>query len=127
VLARAVLASDRVSRLLLVDIDRRAVAAARRNVADPRAEFLWADLRAATPPPGLDFVVMNPPFHDGGGEDRALGQAFIERAAAMLRPGGVCWLTANRHLPYEAPLGRHFAAVRLVAEEGGYKIHEARR
>ena len=32
----------------------------------------------------LDFVVMNPPFHDGGTEDRSLGEAFIRRAAAVL-------------------------------------------
>ena len=47
---------------------------------------------------GLDFVVMNPPFHDGGAEDKALGVAFIEAAARMLARRGACWLVANRHL-----------------------------
>jgi 16S rRNA (guanine1207-N2)-methyltransferase len=72
-------------------------------------------------------VVMNPPFHDGGTEDRALGVAFIAAAAKALRKGGVCWLTANRHLPYEAPLDEAFAKVTLKAERGGYKIYEARK
>ncbi|MGF3021734.1 class I SAM-dependent methyltransferase [Methylobacterium aquaticum] len=128
VLARAVLASPQVTALALVDIDRRAVAAARRNVADPRATIAWADARDAGSVPGrLDFVVMNPPFHDGGAEDRALGQAFIRRAAAALRPGGTLWLTANTHLPYEATLGEVFREVTQRAAAHGYKIHEARK
>ncbi len=58
---------------------------------------------------------MNPPFHEGGAESRALGLDFIEKAAAALRKGGVCWLVANRHLPYEATLTRNFREVRVVA------------
>ena len=58
---------------------------------------------------------MNPPFHDGGTEDQALGQAFIRRAAEALRPGGTLWLVANRHLPYEATLS---AAFKTVDAEG---------
>jgi 16S rRNA (guanine1207-N2)-methyltransferase len=128
ILAHAVLASTEVSELTLIDLDRRAIDCARRNVADPRARFLWADLRKPdTAPSGLDFVVMNPPFHDGGTEDRALGQLFIERAAQSLRKGGMLHLTANRHLPYEAPLERLFARVRLVVSEQGYKIYEAQK
>jgi 16S rRNA (guanine1207-N2)-methyltransferase len=60
-------------------------------------------------------------------EDRALGEAFIRRAAAELKPGGVCWLVANRHLPYESALRTLFPDARLVEQTGGYKIHEARR
>ncbi|TGD95727.1 class I SAM-dependent methyltransferase [Methylobacterium nonmethylotrophicum] len=128
VLARAVLASPTVTALALVDNDRRAVAAARRNVEDPRASFAWKDARATDAvPERLDFVVMNPPFHDGGAEDRALGQAFIRRAAAALRPGGTLWLTANTHLPYEATLGEVFREVTPRAAANGYKIHEARK
>ena len=72
-----------------------------------------------------DFVVSNPPFHDGGAEDRRLGWAFIRKAAEMLRKGGVLWLVANRHLPYEAELNAAFARVRPVADQGGYKVFEA--
>ncbi len=76
----------------------RAVEMAHRNVADPRATIVWADIRAAGAVPGsLDFVVMNPPFHDGGTEDQALGRTFIARAAEALRKGGTLWLVANAH------------------------------
>ncbi len=130
-LSRAALASPQVRALSLVELDGRAVESARRNLDDPRATLHWADLTAPDPSDaeldGLDFVVTNPPFHDGGTEDRALGQAFIRRAARALRKGGALWLVANRHLPYEAALAELFAEVTLRADHGGYKVFEARR
>ena len=126
-LARGVLASPRVTALACADIDRRAADCAQHNLDDPRVTVMWADLRR--PLDGLsdlDFVVMNPPFHDGGAEDRALGAGFIEAAARMLAKRGVCWLVANRHLPYEPVLARAFATVAVRGEAGGYKVFEAR-
>jgi 16S rRNA (guanine1207-N2)-methyltransferase len=129
VLARAVLESSgsAVTSLDLVDVDRRAVEAARRNLEDPRARFHWADARRAPELSGLDFVVMNPPFHDAGVESRELGQAFVRRAHEILRPGGALWLVANRHLPYEAVLTGLFARVTSRGEGAGFKVYEARR
>lgn len=127
VLSGAVLKSPAVTRLDLIDLDRRAVEAARRNVEDPRAVFHWADAREAPALEGLDFVVSNPPFHDGGAEDRALGQAFLRRAHQVLRKGGVLWLVANRHLPYEGVLTPLFARSELKANRGGFKVYEARK
>lgn len=124
-LGRAVLASPQVTGLTLVDLDRRAIEAVRRNIDDPRADFLWADARTLAADGELDFVVSNPPFHDGGTEDRRLGQGFIRQAAAMLKRGGALWLVANRHLPYEAELAAAFRRVRPAAEAGGYKVFEA--
>lgn len=129
VLARAVLAHPECRHLTLIDIDRRALDLARRNVARPEATSgVWTDLRRPEGlPSGLDFVVMNPPFHDGGQEDRELGSMFIARAAGMLRPGGALWLTANRHLPYEAPLRTLFADVAPIADARGFKVYAARK
>ncbi|WP_232629737.1 class I SAM-dependent methyltransferase, partial [Methylobacterium sp. Leaf118] len=128
VLSLAVLRAPKVAALALIDIDRRAVAMARRNVDDPRASHHWADLRGSGPAlSGLDFVVTNPPFHDGGAEDQALGKAFIARAAASLRNGGTLVLVANAHLPYEAPLRAAFRTVTETAKAGGYKLFEARK
>lgn len=124
-LATVVLRSPPVTGLRLIDLDRRAIEAARRNVPDLRATFEWADVRSLPETAGLDFVVTNPPFHDGGAEDRRLGQAFIRKAAGLLRKGGVLWLVANRHLPYEAELDAAFKRVRMVADAGGYKVFEA--
>lgn len=128
VLSRAVLGSAAVEALTLVDLDRRAMEMARKNVPDGRAEFIWGDVRTVDLAAGTyDFVVMNPPFHENGAEHRALGQMFIARAAQLLRRGGVCWLVANRHLPYEAELCALFRQVHLVVEAGGFKIYRAEK
>jgi len=127
VLARHVLASPKVSHLTMIDIDRRAIDMAKRNIEDDRARLLWADARTVKDLTGLDFVVMNPPFHEGGLENQALGQTFVQRAAAILRNGGTCWLTANRHLPYEAILKPLFRHGSMIAEANGYKIYQAQK
>lgn len=126
VLAHNVLGSAAVAELTLIDIDRRAVEAARRNVVDPRAEAAWADARGHGLT-DLHFVVANPPFHEGGREDRNLGVAFIQAAAKALRRGGVFWLVANVGLPYEATMKAAFAQTTLRAQGGGYKVIEARK
>jgi 16S rRNA (guanine1207-N2)-methyltransferase len=126
VLSQAALANTGVTRLLCVDRDRRAIECARRNLVDARVETVWADVRKL-PEAALDFVIMNPPFHDAGSEDRRLGQAFVQAAARMLRRGGMMYVVANRHLPYEAVLDEAFAAWRPLADMGGYKVLEARR
>jgi 16S rRNA (guanine1207-N2)-methyltransferase len=119
-----VLRSPLVTSLGLYDLDRRAVEAASKNVEDPRVTIEWADVRTL-PAADLDFIVTNPPFHDGGSEDKRLGQTFIRQAAALLGKGGVLWLVANRHLPYEADLNEAFKRVRMAADTGGYKVFEA--
>lgn len=125
-LAHGVLASTVVTRLHMVDIDRRAVDCARRNAADPRVTITWADARDLALA-NLDFVVMNPPFHDAGAESKRLGQAFIRSAASALRKGGVLHLVANRHLPYESVLRETFGSVEQTADDGGYKVFQARK
>jgi len=125
-LSRVILISPSVQHLALVDIDYRAIDCAKRNIDDKRASFLWTDIH--TPKPeltNLDFIVMNPPFHDAGIENQTLGQQFITRAHALLRASGVCWMVANRHLPYEKVLNGLYKKVTLKAEDGAFKIYEA--
>jgi 16S rRNA (guanine1207-N2)-methyltransferase len=126
VLSRAILTSTKVKSLTGYDIDRRAKAASALNIKDERFTSEWTDLRAyGAGTTGLDFIVTNPPFHDAGEEDQALGLAFIKVAAQTLRTGGALWLTANRHLPYEAVLNALFKTVTVKAEGQGYKVFEA--
>lgn len=124
-LATVALRSPAVTALRLYDLDRRAVEMARKNVEDGRVTIEQADVRTLPTDGDLDFIVTNPPFHDGGAEDKRLGQTFIRQAAGMLKKGGTLWLVANRHLPYEAELNEAFKRVRMVADTGGYKVFEA--
>lgn len=127
-LAHRALARDRVKRLDLVEADHAALTCARKNVADSRAQFHWADARSWRPDAAADAVLMNPPFHTARKADPALGRAFIAAAAAMLKPTGQLWMVANRHLPYERTLTDLFAEVaELPGGDTRFKLLHARR
>ncbi len=123
---------ERVTSLDLYEADARALDLAQLNLSraaaaraiPTRLDYLWHDVTT-----GLqhryDFIVTNPPFHQGRADLPQLGRAFIAAAADALDPGGRLWLVANRHLPYEAVLKQRFAAVRTVATERGFKVIEA--
>lgn len=126
-LARRALERDEIAELHLVEDDHTALDCARRNVTDPRARFHWADATRWRPDQPLDAVIMNPPFHTGRTAEPALGQAFIANAAACLAPHGRLWLVANRHLPYEATIARHFAHCEEIAGDNRFKLLAAHR
>jgi 16S rRNA (guanine1207-N2)-methyltransferase len=126
VLSKAVLAHPGVTAVTGFDLDRRAIEAAIANITDPRFSGVWVDLcRERAGATNLDAIVMNPPFHFSGKEDPGIGMRMIECAALSLRPGGTLWLTANRHLPYEAVLRARFRSVALCREAQGFKVYQA--
>ena len=117
----------RIASLDLYEADARALALADENLSDTHlpVHCHWHDVAAGVAE-RFDAIVCNPPFHAlGRGERPDLGRAFIASAAAALEPGGALWLVANRHLPYEAALADGFASVRIVAQQGGFKIVHA--
>lgn len=126
-LAARLLRDDRLETLDLVEADHVALDCARRNIADPRARFHWADVAGWTPERPLDAVVTNPPFHVSRAADPALGRAFIDAAARVLAPNGVLWLVANRHLPYEAALTDRFREVDEIGGDKRFKVLRASR
>lgn len=111
-----------VGVLHLVEADHAALDCARANITDPRTRFHWADARSFKLPEPVNGVIMNPPFHDGRSADPALGAAFIQAAASLLTGAGRLWMVANRHLPYEAELARHFADVSEIGGDNRFKI-----
>lgn len=123
-----------ISALYALDADSRAVNACRNNIAalDHKAvrHVLWEDLTAPLPRgtmPPLDWIVMNPPFHEGKATENIIGQKFISAAAQALKPRGSLWMVANSHLPYEEILRKTFKIVNKQIETGGFKIFEAVR
>jgi 16S rRNA (guanine1207-N2)-methyltransferase len=126
-LAAQVLAQPNVTRLHLVEDDATALDCAALNVTDPRATLHWADVTTWRPPRLLNFVVMNPPFHQGRNADPALGRAFILAAVGAMAPSGRLVLVANRHLPYEETLTERFAEVTEIAGDTRYKCLLANR
>lgn len=125
-LSAQVLARAGVESLDLIEADHTALACARRNLADPRASFHWADATAFTPSARYGAIVMNPPFHAGLREgDPNLGLAFIRAAAGMLSLSGTLWMVANRHLPYAEALKTLFHEVEEIGGDGTFRLTRA--
>ncbi len=116
-----------VSHITALDADARAVEACRRNTkfAAGRIDCVWHDLRQVPALSNLDFIIMNPPFHEGVKTLNQLGISFIRNAAACLKPGGRLFMVANNHLPYEDVLKSSFSDVHLLDKGQGFKIIRA--
>lgn len=127
-LARQALDSNAaITALALYEAEHAALACARRNVTDPRADFHWADVCALTGPSDHDFVVMNPPFHQSRKAEPELGRQFIQTAARLLHSKGTLWMVANRQLAYESALTAHFHTWEYLQQSPGFKCVRATR
>lgn len=119
-----------ITLLELFEADRVSLECARRNLGlvqvKLRPQYHWLDVtRGLDTKTSYDFVIMNPPFHEGRQADPLLGAKFIATAARSLRVGGHLWMVANRHLPYEQYLDEVFTEWREVIVEKGFKVLHA--
>jgi 16S rRNA (guanine1207-N2)-methyltransferase len=120
-----------LSGLDLYEADFESLEAAKQNL-EPIApsldkKFFWLDLVAETVERRYDFVVMNPPFHQGRAADPAIGQGMVRAAAAALKPGGRLMMVANRGLPYETALAASFKTSGETCRDERYKVLWGRR
>ncbi len=112
-----------IKSLYAFDYDPRAVEACVKNIDDDRVIIRQADCtKKIDDIMPLDFIVMNPPFHDGAHENRDMGVSFIEVAAAHLRNKGQLWVVANKHMPYEKTISNLFKQSEKIFEGHGFKI-----
>lgn len=118
-------ANPGVTRLDLVEDNAAALECAQRNTSDARAQFHWADALSWQPEKPLDWIIMNPPFHDGRKAAPEVGQAFIARAAQLLRPGGQLYMVANGHLPYRDTLDAGFFSHETLAKSSRFTVTSA--
>ena len=121
----AALAPD-LAAIDLYEADFCACEAARANMAalapGVEARVVWCDLIAEPVGRRYDVVVMNPPFHQGRAAEPAIGEGMIRAASKALKPGGRLFLVANRPLPYEAALQRHFSRHGETCRDARFKV-----
>lgn len=121
-----------IRTLYAIDADARAVEMCAANLQqkfpDKDAQSLWHDLTCfsdeAQPIADLDFIVMNPPFHEGKAADSMIGSAFISTAYKALGKSGRLYMVANAHLPYERDLAQFSSCTKLY-EGKGFKVFSA--
>lgn len=70
----------------------------------------------------FDFILTNPPFHQGKDTDYRFATELFRHAKEHLVKEGQLWLVANRHLPYEEWAAEHFAQVEVMVQERGFKL-----
>ncbi len=115
---------SQVSKMHLLENDLRALECSRRNLqAHPQCVFHWADIiQDKLELPMLDFIVMNPPFHEGKEVQQDLGLGFIKKAREFLKKDGHLFLVANQFLPYEDTLISQFGRMTKVLKQDGFKV-----
>lgn len=128
VLTERALSFETVESVLAIEADYRSIRCMEQSFeGEPRVTTLWADAKTLDLRPRADWVVMNPPFHEGAKADPQIGLAFIRTAHQLLRSRGRLYVVANRKLPYERTLTHHFGKCRTIGERDGFKVIEAIR
>ena len=121
--------TNKLAHLDLYEIDHASLEAAKTNiedkVGDARVSYFWRDIISEPVTRKYNWILMNPPFHEGRKADVALGESFIIQARRSLQPKGKLLMVANIQLPYEAILKKHFIHCNLLAAKGGFKVFEA--
>ena len=131
-IAAAVLASVPDAHLTLLDIDGLALDAAAHNLetlsTPPVADdYLQSEgWQSASPEAKWDWIVANPPYHRGKSETLDAVAELVHGARLHLAPDGVLQFVVQRRLPVEPLLRRDFQHVAVVADEGAYRIWQAR-
>lgn len=121
----------KVRELHAYEAEYKAVKAMESNLAGLGAgvlvELNWADVTLGLGRADFDFVVMNPPFHNGRASLSSLGRTFIRSALKALKPSGHLYMVANRQLPYEEEIAESGGRIVSSTEQGGYKVVVAER
>lgn len=109
--------------LTMLEADAVALEAARLNV--PGARVVLSDAWSALDErERFDHIVSNPPIHRGKSEDYTALHALIERAPALLVPGGTLTLVIQRQISIE-PLFGAYESVDVVAQDTRFRVWRA--
>jgi 16S rRNA (guanine1207-N2)-methyltransferase len=114
----------------LVDVDALALEAARATLkraglGSPEVSVFGSDVYSGVSG-RYDWIISNPPFHEGVRTSYDAADRLIREAPKHLRPGGRLVLVANAFLPYRDALDQTFGAHAVLAETGRFRVYEGR-
>jgi 16S rRNA (guanine1207-N2)-methyltransferase len=123
VIGMSVLSLNSASVLTLLDTSALALESARCSL---RANKMQATVLASDGLSHLegsfDWIISNPPFHQGIRNDLDIARNFVAGAADFLKESGKILLVCNLHLPYPAWLSDYFTRVETVRKGQGFKV-----
>ncbi|BET95626.1 16S rRNA (guanine(1207)-N(2))-methyltransferase RsmC [Xenorhabdus taiwanensis] len=73
----------------------------------------------------FDWIISNPPFHDGLKTNLAAAEDMIRMAPNYLKSGGKLRIVANAFLPYPNLLDKTFGRHEVIAQTGKFKVYQA--
>lgn len=112
--------------LTLSDVSAAALEAGRETLARNQLEGrviasdVYSDISDR-----YDWIVANPPFHDGLNTSYSAAQRLISGAKARLNHGGKLCIVANAFLPYPDLLDSTFGQHKVLAQTGKFKVYLA--
>ncbi|MDH3223043.1 MAG: methyltransferase [Gemmatimonadota bacterium] len=127
IIGRALMERVPGSTVDLLDPDAIALHAARTNVPEAfalQASSLEHPALAGRGP--YDLIVSNPPIHEGKRETLGVVEGLVTRGAGLLSPTGRLALVIQRRLSAEPLLRSAYSVVRVLADEGPFRLWEAR-
>lgn len=73
----------------------------------------------------FNWIISNPPFHDGLNTSYSAVENMIYQAPKYLKRGGKFRIVANAFLPYPDMLDKAFGGHELLAKTGKFKVYQA--
>ena len=110
-----------------------AVESARLNVTNnfpeslEQCHFVQDDCLTSLDSNSVDLVLCNPPFHQQNTLTEHIAEQMFSDASRVLTRGGVLYVVANRHLPYQKALKKHFGGFKLAAQNSKFVIYSCRK
>ena len=111
------------SRITAVDNNIAAVTACRKNLQHVGldAEVVCDDCGSSLAG-NFDWVLCNPPFHQGFDMESALTSKFISASYRLLKPGGKALFVVNAFIPLERKAVDFYDKVDVIANNKSFKV-----
>ncbi|RTE86240.1 MULTISPECIES: methyltransferase [Gammaproteobacteria] len=72
--------------------------------------------------PKVDWIISNPPFHQGKSTNYEIATQFILKAKSHLKANGKVLLVFNQFLPWERLLAEQFKRISVIAQNKSFKV-----
>ena len=123
----AKLAERGTFNLTATDNNAAALRACRKNFSEREISspdnVVPGDAGSELPGSSTDFVICNPPFHQGFQVEGDLTDLFLKQAARILTSNGKALFVVNEFIPLGRKAQSHFRGTSLLAREKGFCVY----